>query len=386
MSETADVIVAGLGAMGSAACWQLATRGLSVIGLDRHHPPHPYGSTHGESRITRLAIGEGPDYVPLVRRSHELWPEIEARTGARLLTITGGLILGPPGNRFLEQTRASARRYGIGHENLSPDEVADRFPMFAADGPTEAYYEPTAGYVRPEEAVRAQLGLGRELGARLRFGETVTGWRSVRGGVEVDTDRGTYGTSRLVLSVGAWLPGLFVQGADLFAVHRQIQYWFEIRRGYERLRDMPVFVWDFEPATDEWTHFVGFYGFPALDGPAGGLKVGTETYERRTAPNDRQHPATPAEIEHMYGRYLGRHLPWLGPTALRTASCLYTNTRGSRFLIDHHPDDDRVLIVSPCSGHGFKHSPAIGEAVADWLSGGPPAVDLRPFSLAPTPG
>src|SRR5437588_12028460 len=155
----AEVIVVGLGAMGAAVSWQLARRGVRVIALDRYAPPHDRGSTHGESRITRLAVGEGDEYVPLVRRSHELWREIEAECGETLLTQTGGIVIGGPDSDFLERTQEIAARHGIGHESLDGAELRRRFPMFCADEAARGYYEPEAGYVRPESAVAAQLGL-----------------------------------------------------------------------------------------------------------------------------------------------------------------------------------------------------------------------------------
>jgi sarcosine oxidase len=381
VSERTDVVVVGLGAMGSAVCAQLAARGSSVIGIDQYNPPHPYGSTHGETRMTRLAVGEGPEYVPLVRRAHELWREIEAQTGTRLLTQPGGLILSRPGGWFFDGTLERARRFEIEHEVLTPGELRARFPMFAADEQTEGYYEPGSGFVRPEDAVRAQLELARRGGAELRPGERVLLWSASANGVSVVTDRGSYAAEQLVLCAGPWLPGLFPEGRDLFAVHRQIQFWFPIRQGYEQLRDMPVFVWDFGGERGGFVHFEGFYGFPAVDGPAGGVKVATETYETATEPDGRQHPATPEETATMYRHCVETRLPWLGPEPLRTLSCLYTCTRESRFVIDRHPEHDAVLIVSPCSGHGFKHSAAIGEAVAQWVTQGMPALDLDPFRL-----
>lgn len=381
-TATADVIVIGLGAMGSSTCLQLAERGMSVIGIDRYAPPHEFGSTHGDTRITRLALGEGAEYVPLVLRSNELWRELEARAGVELLTHCGGLILGSSGASFLNDTRAVAQRCGIAHEYLGAEEIAARFPMFAVGAGTEAYYEPAAGYLRPEVAVSAQLGLAAATGATLRFGERVLSWSASDTGVSVSTDAGGYVAEQLVLSVGPWLLELFPEGRGLFAVHPQIVYWFEIERGYEQLREMPVFVWDFGPERDGFVHIHGIYGLPALDGPSGGLKVGTETYERTTTPDGRQHPATAAEAEAMYGMIADR-LPWLGPRAVRTVSCLYTNTLGSRFLIDRHPDHERVLIVSPCSGHGFKHSPAIGEAVAQLVATGSSEIGLGSFAFEP---
>jgi sarcosine oxidase len=375
------VVVVGLGAMGSATCAQLATRGASVIGIDRYDPPHPFGSTHGETRMTRLAVGEGPEYVPLVRRSHELWAEIEALTGTRLLTQPGGLFMSHPGSWFFEGTRELARRVEIEHAELSPAELRERFPMFAIDEETEGYYEPAAGFVRPEAAVRAQLELARRGGAELRRGERVLDWSASGDGVKVITDRARYAAGQLILCAGPWLPDLFPEGRDMFAVYRQLQFWFPIRRGYEQLRDMPVFVWDFGGERGGFVHFDGFYGFPAVDGPAGGVKVATEVYETTIEPDGRRHPATPAETDAVYRRCVEARLPWLGPDPVRTVSCLYTSTRGSRFVIDRHPEHEAVLIVSPCSGHGFKHSPAIGEAVAQWVTDGRPVLDLGPFGL-----
>jgi len=158
--------------------------------------------------------------------------------------------------------------------------------------------------------------------------------------------------------------------------------WFPIRRGYPSLKDMPAFIWDFGGAQDGIVHLDGFYGFPAIDGPDGGVKLASESYARTTAPDGRQHPATPAEIARMYHDCVAPRLPWLGSEPLRTASCLYTSTLGSRFVIDRHPEHEPVLIVSACSGHGFKHSPAIGEAIADWASGRDPAIDLSAFRLS----
>jgi sarcosine oxidase len=376
------VIVVGLGAMGSAACLQLAARGVPVIGIDRYAPPHPWGSTHGETRITRLAIGEGREYVPLVRRSHELWREIERETGAHLLTQPGVLILAHPSSRFLEETRASAREYEIEHRDLTNAALRARFPMFAVDEQTVAYHEPEAGYLRPEAAVAAQLELARRSGAELHLGEPVKRWTASPNGVTVRTGADTYEAEQLLLCAGAWIGELFPDGRDLFAVYRQLLYWFPIRRGYQELRDMPTFVWDFTGERRGFVHLDGFYGFPAVDGPAGGLKVASESYERTTAPDGRQHPATRAEIDHMYHRCIAPYLPWLGGEPVKTVSCLYTSTRGSRFVIDRHPDHDSVLIVSACSGHGFKHSPAIGEAVAQWLTGQQPDIDLSAFGFS----
>ncbi len=380
----AEVIVVGLGAMGSATCAQLAARGVRVLGLDRFAPPHDGGSTHGESRITRLAIGEGAEYVPLVQRSHRLWDAIEARAGVRLREATGGLILGPADSPFLAQTRACAREFAITHENLAGSTLSTRFPMFRMPAGTEGYYEPEAGYVRPEAAVAAQLALARRDGADVHARETVRAWEATAHGVEVRTDAATYTAEQLVLCAGAWVTELFPEGVEHFGVYRQLLHWFPIRGPMPER--MPVFVWDFGGERHGVEHLHGFYGFPPLAGAGGGVKLATETYGHTHAPDGRQHPATASESAAMYRHYVAERLPWLGPTPLRSVSCLYTSTQGSRFVIDRHPAHARVLIVSACSGHGFKHSPAIGEAVAQQLTGERPAVDLAPFALAALSG
>lgn len=254
--------------------------------------------------------------------------------------------------------------------------------MFAADGQTEAYYEPGAGYVRPEAAVAAQLELARRGGAQLHVGERVEQWTASANGISVTTDAGRYDAEQLLLCAGAWLGELCPDGRGIFAVYRQLQYWFPIRRGYPQRRDMPTFVWDLGDEQQGFVHLDGFYGFPALDGPTGGVKVASESYECTSTPDGRQHPATQPEIDRMYERCIAPYLPWLGAEPLRTISCLYTSTRGSRFVIDRLPEHDSVLIVSACSGHGFKHSPAIGEAVAQSLAGDQPDIDLGEFGFS----
>ena len=381
-----DVIVLGLGAMGSATCHRLAARGVRVLGIDRYAPPHAFGSTHGDTRITRLAVGEGREYVPLVARSHELWREIESETGAQLLTITGGLTIAPPTSTFLADVRAIAADFGIAHENLPGSAIADRFPMFGVAGRLEGYYERGSGYVRPEAAVAAQLELARRSGATLLLGEQIVSFAATAGGgVSVVTAGGArHDADGLVLCAGPWLPELWPAASALVGIYRQLLFWFPIERGFEQLRAMPIFVWDLGGEREGFVHLPGFYGFPAVDRPASGLKVATERYDATTVPDGRQHPATPEEAAAMYRDCIAERLPWLGAEPVRSVSCLYTCTAGSRFLIDRHPEHDNVVIVSACSGHGFKHSPAIGEAVAQWLCDGRSSIDLVPFALGDT--
>ncbi len=376
----------GLGAMGSAVVHRLARRGLRVIGVDRHHPPHDRGSTHGDTRITRLAIGEGPEYAPLVRRSHVLWRELETESGMTLMRQVGGLVIGDADDPFLADTRTNAAENEIAHENLNHRALAERFPMFAAPAGTEAYLEPGAGLLHPEAAVRAQLSLARAAGADLRLGTEVRHWHSDGDGVTVATSDGALHARELVLCAGAWIPRLVAEYADLFEIYPQLLHWFPIRRGHEALRAMPIFIWEIPGERDAFTHLSGgFYGFPAIDGPDGGVKLATERYEQPADP-DRPLPAAAGAREgaRLYEEYIARLFPWVGPTPLKSVSCLYTNTRGSRFLIGRHPERPQVTVVAACSGHGFKHSPAIGEAIAQLLIDGASEIDLSPFAL-PSP-
>jgi sarcosine oxidase len=377
-----DVIVVGLGAMGSSVTLQLVKRGLRVTGVDRFSPPHDRGSSHGETRITRLALGEGTTYVPLVRRSHEIWREIERDAGTRLLNQTGGLVIARPGNAFLEETRAAADEWGIPHENLLSGELERRFPMFRPRSDTEAYFEPQAGFVRPERALSAELSLAERAGAELRLDEPVLSWEASSSGVSVTTATGTFEAQELVLCAGAWITKLFPDGGELFAVYPQLIHWFAVGRGYDELRTMPVFVWEMGGEIGEFTHADAFYGFPAVDGPRGGLKLGAETYDSTVDPDEPRQADLADAAREVYEQCVAPYFPWLAPERLRTMSCLYTITREGRFIIDRHPAHDNVMIVSACSGHGFKHSPAIGEAVAQLIVEGRSEIDLAPFQFA----
>jgi sarcosine oxidase len=382
-----DVVVVGLGAMGSAIAYQLAKRGARVVGLDRYAPPHAHGSTHGETRITRQAIGEGEVYSPFAIRSHQLWREIEAATGTDLLTVTGGLILSSASAggvvhvaEFLATTIAAARRYGIAHEVLDAQEIRRRFPPFRVQDEETGYFEPGAGFVRPERCVAAQLELARRHGAALRLGEEAVEVRPDGAGVVVRTPAESYRADQVVLSVGPWLPGLLPpEHARHFQVTRQVLYWFAPAGPVEPFEPgrFPVFIWEPAGVPD------GIYGFPAIDGAGGGVKVAPAGYGERMATADApRRPVTDEEIAETYQTLVAPCFPGLSPTCLRAATCLYTVTADSGFVIDRHPEHPRIVLVSPCSGHGFKHSAAIGEAVAEWVTEGRSRLDLGPFALA----
>jgi sarcosine oxidase len=382
--STYEVAVIGLGAAGAATLYQLARRGVRAVGIDRFSPPHVYGSTHGDTRITREAIGEGEAYTPLVRRSHAIWRELEAETGADLLTQCGGLIIEAAGggaaghhrHEFLASTIACANRYHVKHELLSAADVAGRFPQFALDGDESAYFEPTAGFVRPERCVEAQLTVAARLGAEIRREERVLAVEPSGSGVLVRTDRGAVDAGRVVLAVGPWVRD-FVERKQLrlFAVYRQVMAWFELRPDAidHTPGAMPVFIWGLSDGN-------AFYGLPAIDGTRE-VKVATEQLDTTTGADEASLEVDPDEPRVLYDTLIARRLPGLSERCLRTARCLYTVTPDANFVIDDHPDIDGVLLVSPCSGHGFKHSAGLGEAIAQRITTGTSDADLSPFRL-----
>jgi sarcosine oxidase len=384
VTTTADVIVVGLGAMGSATLYQLARRGVRAIGIDRFQPPHDQGSSHGESRITRQAVGEGAEYVPFVLRSHEIWRVLEADTGESLLWPVGGLFLGRQAGMvahhgqldFVGRTIEVARRHQIPHETLNAAQVSERFPPFRLVGDETAYYEPGAGLLRPERCIAVQLDRARAHGAVTRTDEMVVGITPGISDVRVTTDATSYVGGAAVIAAGAWLPALLGGPfPKLLGVHRQVLYWFapDDASAFAPGR-FPIFIWTHGASAREH-----FYGFPVL---SEGVKLATEQFVETTEPDQVSREVSGTEIASMHAAHVRDRLRGVSDRCLRAETCLYTVTPDSRFLIDEHPDSARILVASPCSGHGFKHSAAIGEAIAERVSTGRSALDLAPFSLS----
>ncbi|HYR87064.1 MAG TPA: N-methyl-L-tryptophan oxidase [Terriglobia bacterium] len=386
MRKAFDVIVLGLGAMGSASVFQLARKTKRVLGLDQFSPPHSFGSSHGDTRIIRQAIGEGEEYVPLALRSYELWPEIEAATGKRILEITGGLILSGAttgaihgSNGFLHQTIRCANKFGIRHSVLDADQIRTRFPQFNLTGDEQGYYEPMMGFLRPELCIESQLLLAEKHGAEIRRNEKVLELVLDSDEVLIKTSQGQYTAEKVVLSAGSWITQLLEEKlARYFKVYRQVLYWFDVKDSVEPFLPgaFPIFIWEFGRHQDDF-----IYGFPAIDGARGGVKVASEQHAVQTTPETVNREVRQEEIDSIYGRYVRDKLPGLSNRCLKTTACLYTSTPDSGFVIDFHPLHPGVLIVSPCSGHGFKHSAAIGEVVADLAITGQSRMDISKFKM-----
>lgn len=385
MARHYDAIVVGLGAMGSASCYQLAHRGLNVLGIDRYEPPHSFGSSHGESRVMRLAIGEGEHYTPLALRSYELFKQIEKEASCNLLETTGMLTISSTDKtlieseaNFFDNTVAAAKRFGVKHDLLDAAEVRTRFPQFNIADSERAYYEHAAGYLNPEECIRAQLKLAREAGASIQAPERLISFREEKSGVYVETDREIYSAKSLVLAAGPWLPNFLPNALEkLFKVYRMTVSWFDVADVYEQFKPgaFPVFFWQLS-GYDKW-----IYGFPAYDGPDRGLKVAATDDFAVVNPDKVETRVSNAEIEDAYNKYIAPCLPAVRRKTMRSSMCMITATPDSEFVLDYLPGTSRILAVSACSGHGFKHSAAIGESIASLIETGRSELDYSRFSF-----
>lgn len=375
MPERYDVIVAGLGAMGSASAYHLAARGRRVLGLEQFAPRHTLGSSHGDSRIIREMYFEHPLYVPLVQRAYALWQTLEREAGETLLHVNGGLMIGPREGMLVAGTLRSAAEHGLPHELLGPREVHERYPAFSIAEDNVAVLDPRAGFLRPEAATDAHLSLAARHGAELRFSEPVTEWEPDGEGVRVRTPRGTYEADRLLLTAGAWTREL-LRGAELpLQVERQVLFWFDPPAGAEDQYApgrCPIYAWEHTPG------FIG-YGFPRLEK---GVKAALMHQGQVSAhPEEVRRTVRDAEVEPLRTA-LRQLLPELAAAPVRSSTtCLFTNTPDTDFAIGFHPEHPQVLISSPCSGHGFKFASAIGEIHADLLTEGRSRFDLAPFRL-----
>ncbi|MFQ5704436.1 MAG: N-methyl-L-tryptophan oxidase [Gemmatimonadales bacterium] len=370
-SGHADVIIVGLGAMGSSAAYHVAGRGYSVLGFDRFRPPHDRGSSGGETRIIREAYFEHPLYVPFVQHAYDLWRELEKESGKQLLTQTGGLMMGPPDGVLVTGALASARQHGLPFELLTPTQIAQRFPVFQPSDEMVGVLEPRAGFLLAELCIGANLELAQARGANLRFNEPISAWHASGSGVEVRSERGVYRAEKLVLSAGAWMAGIVGDLKLPLHVERMVLHWFEPKRNKDWFSSarLPIYVIEYAP------NYL-FYGFPLQPR---GIKIALHHHGPETDPEDVA--AVSQEERSSMLELISRYMPDAAGRIVDSATCMYTNTPDENFLIDFHPDHGNVLLASPCSGHGFKFSSAIGEILADLLTDGPLRFELEPFKI-----
>jgi sarcosine oxidase len=351
-----DAIVLGAGGMGGAALYHLARRGARVLGLEQFTIPHDRGSSHGLSRIIRLAYWEHPDYVPLVRRAYDLWRNLERTTGQSLLTVTGSIDGGRPDSRPIEGALAACRAHGLEHEPLDAGALARRFPAYRLPPDHVAVFQPDGGFLHAERCVVAHVEAARALNATVHTGEQVTGWTAADGSVRVTTARAAYEAERLVIAAGAWLPRLLPSIAPSIAVERQVVLWTHPLRPESFAPDrFPVFYID--------TPHGAFYGFPV--DPARGFKIGKYHHRRQVTDPDDVDRTCSREDEAALRDGIAHYFPDAnGPTAAASV-CLFTNTPDEHFVIDRVPDRPEVVVAGGFSGHGFKFCSVVGEMAAD---------------------
>ena len=374
MPRAYDTIIAGVGGMGSAALFHLAKQRQRVLGIEQFELGHELGSSHGETRVIRLAYFEGSNYVPIVQRAHQLWRDLSAETGVQLIHRTGSLEMSEAGHDLVDKSQASCLDHGLPHEMLDATEVMRRYPVFRLSPGTRAIFQPDGGYVLSEAAIRVHAERAIQHGATLKTGERLVDFRpTADGGVEVRTDRGVYTAGQLVLTAGPWMSQLAPEIAEQLATFKQAIAWFQPRRP-ELFRPgaLPVFI-----------HFSDggeFYGLPMHS--AQGFKVGGPHFAREPIdPYDPQRVPSARQIEALQG-FLERHMPDAAGQPIRATGCIYTKTPDEHFIIDRLPGLPQVLVVSPCSGHGYKFTPVIGEIVAQLIIDGRTPHDIEPFALA----
>jgi sarcosine oxidase len=357
-----DVIVVGIGAMGAAACWQLARRGLRVLGLEQFDIPHSRGSSHGYSRLTRTAYYEHPDYVPLLRRAHALWRELERESAENILHLVGGLYLGPHDGELVGGSLRAARQHELPHTLLSRETLARQYPQFTVPDDWVGVYETEAGFLLPELAISACVDRALHAGADVHAHEPVRSWHAEATEVAVTTARETYRAGHVVFAGGAWSDRLVHDlGVDLH-VTRQVLGWVWPRQP-ETFRRGVLPVWMIDRAGG-----AVYYGFP-LQTLSPGLKVALHAPMQRTDPDRVERGILPGD-EETFRPCLRNHLPAADGPLLALRTCLYTNSPDGHFIVGRHPRHERVLLAAGFSGHGFKFAPVIGEAIADLAQAG----------------
>ncbi len=369
-----DAIVLGVGGMGSAALYHLARRGRRVLGIEQFSLGHEFGSSHGVTRIIRLAYAEHPAYVPLLMRAYELWREMERAAGERLLFVTGGLDIGEEDGAMVAGSLRSCREHGIAHQAIGAAEVGRRFPGYRLPRGMAAVYQADGGFVLPERSIAAHVNLALALGAEVHGSERVEEWSAGSDGVAVRTERGTYHADRLIVTAGAWAARMVPALARLAVPERQVLLWTQ-PLAPQRFTPEAFPIFNMEAAEGR------FYGFPVYGVP--GFKIGKYHHRGEIVEPDRMNRGFEAEDEAVLREAIRRYFPEADGATLAMKTCLFTNSPDEHFLLDLHPESPRVAIAAGFSGHGFKFAPVIGEILADLaLEGGCARWDLGLFRLA----
>lgn len=374
---TFDAIVLGVGGMGSATTYHLARRGARVLGLEQFNIGHDLGSSHGVTRIIRLAYSEGSGYVPMLRRAYTLWREIQRVAREQLLFITGGIDAGPEDGAIVRGSLQSCRDHRLRHEHLDAGALRRRFPGYRLPARLVGIYQPDAGFVLSERAIVAYVTAAQALGAEIHGLEHVRSWKVTRGRVVVTTDRGAYTARKLVITAGAWASQVvpYLRRRRLALPERQVMIWTQPRRPDNfALGVFPIFNME----VPEGNRMPRYYGFPVFGVP--GFKFGKYHHRKElTDPSTMDRECHPRD-EKLLREAIGRYFPDAAGPTLAMKTCLFTNSPDEHFVIGKHPEHERVVIAAGFSGHGFKFASVIGEILADLsLEGSAQHFDLTMF-------
>ena len=371
-----DVIVVGVGGMGSATLYHLARRGQRVLGIEQFGIPHDRGSSHGLTRIIRLAYFEHPAYVPLLRRAYALWHELSDAAGERLLHTTGSLDIDASGGALFEGSRRACELHGLPHEVLTGRQVHQRFPGFELPEETRAVLQPDGGYLLSERCITAHVSLAVRAGAEVVVGERVLAWESRGDVVRVTTSRRTYEAPSVVLTAGAWSSKLVPSVDRLAVAERQVVGWFAPRAP-------ALFAPDRFPVFNMRVHEGTFYGVPMAGLP--GLKIGRWHHLSEIVDPDQMDRVCGARDEEVLRACVGRYFPRASGQTLALLTCVFTNSPDEHFIIDLHPHCPQVSIAAGFSGHGYKFCAVVGEIMADLAQSGHTPHDIEMFGLGRFP-
>ena len=374
MTERFDAIVIGLGGMGSATAYHLARRGQRVLGLEQFDPLHARGSSHGHSRIIRLAYHEHPDYVPLLRRSYELWHDLEHEAGERLLVPTGSLEGGPEDGATFRGALHAAQLHDIPVEVLDAGELRRRYPAYAGFGDdTRVVWQADGGFLLAERTIAAHHAGARAAGADLRFRTAVSEWTATPdGGVRVITAAGVAEADRLVICAGPWTRALVAPLRHHAIPERQVVAWLDpIRPDLFEPERFPVFLVDVEEGS--------YYGFPTWEGR--GFKLGRYHHLREPIDPDSPDRSTTPNDERVLRAFAERYFPHGAGATRALETCIFTNTPDEHFVLDRLPESPQVSVAAACSGHGYKFASVVGEVMADLAIDGATRHDIGFLAL-----
>lgn len=361
-----DIAIIGLGAVGSAALYFLSKSGKKVVGLDRFDPPHFMGSSHEETRITRLAVGEGEEYVKYTKRSQEIWKSLEAETQNQLLDPCGGILMDSGispwgkhgGDGFFQRTIQIAKSSQIPHSTWSSGELKSKYPQFLLEETGKAYFEPSAGIVFPEKIIQTQLELGSKNGAEIKVYSPVNSISTKNGSVILDLKEYQIEAKKVLISSGGWIKDFLPKEEKAgYKICRQVLHWMEIESGYSHFKESPVIMWGFGKNPEDF-----IYGFPTQDGPS--IKMASESFFDTLHPENLNRSVSKGEQEAFWNEKVKGRILGLTGKFLKSEVCFYTVRKDSKFVIQQLPSFPGTLMVSACSGHGFKHSAALGEILA----------------------